>query len=158
VAAIPELNLSLASPRKVDFGLVDSNGYLDIFEIKRSSTQLLSLSKDRGNYYWHTDTTKAIVQAEKYLFNANRKATSLKEDIRRERDINVSIIIPKSYLIIGSSAQLKNKAMREDFRILRNSLKNVEIILYDELLSRLKYQLKKIYYKPELSHNKIVKK
>jgi hypothetical protein len=30
--------------------------------------------------------------------------------------------------------------MREDFKILRGSLKNIEIILYDELLKRLELQ------------------
>jgi hypothetical protein len=68
VHALPELNVVLASYRKADFGLVDSQGYLDIFEIKKPSTRVLSSKTDRGNYYWSMDATKAIVQAEKYLF------------------------------------------------------------------------------------------
>jgi hypothetical protein len=69
IGIVPELNVMLASQRKVDFGMFDSTGYLDLFEIKKSSTHLLSSHQDRGNYYWHSDATKAIVQAEKYLFN-----------------------------------------------------------------------------------------
>lgn len=154
VAVIPELNVMLASQRKVDFGLVDIYGYLDIFEIKKASTKLLSANTDRGNYYWNTETSKAIAQAEKYLYNAERKATALREDIIRERNTEVAVIKPKVVLIVGSSKQLKNAAMREDFRILRGSLKNVEIILYDEMLSRLKNQLTKIYSTPDIKLKK----
>ena len=52
--------------------------------------------------------------------------------------MDVLIVKPKAFLIIGSSTQLLNDDMRNDFRILRDSLKNIEIILYDELLERFK--------------------
>lgn len=158
VAVIPELNVMLASQRKADFGLVDTHGYLDIFEIKKPSTKLLAAKQDRGNYYWHSETTKAIVQAEKYLHNAERKAAVLTEDIKRERKIDVKVIKPKAVVIVGSSSQLKNTAMREDFRVLRGSLKNVEIVLYDELLTRLENQLTKIYTNPEIKLKKAIGK
>ena len=48
------------------------------------------------------------------------------------------MLLYKAYLVIGSSSQLVNDNMKNDFRILRDSLKNVEIILYDELLERFK--------------------
>ena len=93
---------------------------------------------DRGNYYWHADTVKAIIQAEKYLYASERKAIMLSEDIKRETNENVDVVKPKTYLIIGTSSQLVNDNMKNDFRILRESLKNIEIILYDELLERFK--------------------
>lgn len=142
---IPELNLSLCTWRKVDFALVDVQGYLDIFEIKKSTTKLLSVKEDRGNYYWHMDTVKAIMQAEKYLYAAERKASILAEDIKREKNIDVKVIKPRAVLIIGNSEQLDTESKKEDFRILCNSLKNIEIILYDELLNRLKNQRSKSY-------------
>jgi len=49
----------------------------------------------------------------------------------------VSVIKPKVVLIIGSSRQLDNDKKQTDFRILRNSLKNIEVILYDELLQKI---------------------
>lgn len=138
VKVIPELNLSLASWRKVDFAYIDNQNYLDIFEIKKPQTKLLCKNDDRGNYYWHTETVKAITQAEKYLFSAERKAPELVEDIRRENGTDVIVIKPRAFLIIGSSSQLINENMKQDFRILRNSLKNIEIITYDEFFDRLK--------------------
>jgi len=145
VEVVPELNVVLAGARKVDFGLVDTQGFLDIFEIKKPSTPLLSAKTDRGNYYWNTYAIKAITQAEKYLYNAERKAANLAEDIKREGRISVTVIKPRAFLLIGASTQLDTDEKKEDFRILRMSLKNIEIILYDELLERLKNQKGKIY-------------
>lgn len=138
VKVIPELNLATCTWRKVDFAYIDYQGYIDLFEIKKPSTQLLCKNTDRGNYYWHADAVKAIIQAEKYLFASERKASILSEDIKRENNENVEVVKPKAYLIIGSSRQLVNDNMKNDFRILRDSLKNIEIILYDELLERFK--------------------
>jgi len=145
VKIIPQLNVILVTCRKVDFGLVDTQGYLDLFEIKKPKTKILSLKTDRGNYYWSVDATKAIVQAEKYLFNAENKGPSLIQDLKREKDMDVDVIRPRALLIIGTSKQFVNKKMRDDFRVLRRSLKNIEIILYDELLDRIKAQKNKVY-------------
>ena len=81
---------------------------------------------------------KAITQAEKYLFESERKAPVLSEDIKRENSEDVKVIKPKVFLVIGSLEQFDNDNMLEDFRILRESLKNVNIILYDELYERFK--------------------
>jgi len=145
VHVIGQLNVVLGGQRNVDFGMVDSQGYLDLFEIKKPSTPLLAQSIDRGNHYWSTETVKAIAQAEKYLFNADRKATNLAEDIRREKKIEVSVIRPRAVLIMGNSSQLDSEEKETDFRVLKMALKNVEIVTYDELLQRLKNQISKIY-------------
>lgn len=145
VNVISQLNVVLAGARKVDFALIDSQGYLDIFEIKKPSTKLLAKGTDRGNYYWSTDAVKALVQAEKYLFNAERKAPGLTEDIKREKGLDVEVVKPRAVVIMGVSNQLDDEKKTNDFRVLRQSLKNVEIILYDELLQRLKNQKNKIY-------------
>jgi len=145
VSVIGQLNVVLGGERKVDFGLIDSQGYLDLFEIKKPTTQLLAGSTDRGNYYWSSDAIKAITQAEKYLYNAERKASALAEDIRREKKIVVSVIRPRAVVIMGHSGQLDVPEKETDFRILRMSLKNVDVVTYDELLQRMKNQMSKIY-------------
>ncbi len=145
VKILPELNVILRGSRNVDFGMIDTKGYLDIFEIKKPETPLLSAETDRGNYYWHTSTVKAIVQAEKYLFNAERKASNLAEDISREERISVKVVKPRAILITGHSNQLDSDAKKDDFKVLRQSLKNIDIILYDELLEGLENQKNKYY-------------
>jgi hypothetical protein len=145
IHAFPQLNVVLAGARKVDFGLADSFGYLDIFEIKKSSTGLLSANKDRGNYYWHVDSIKAITQAEKYLFEVESKRHVFQEDIKRQKGIEVTVIKPRAFLIIGCTEQLNSDEKKTDFRILRHSLKNIELVLYDELFERIKNQKNKIF-------------
>jgi len=145
VKVIPQLNVVLAGARNVDFGLVDSQGYLDLFEIKKPVTTLLASKQDRGNYYWSTEAVKAIVQAEKYLYNAASKANDLAADIQRQKGLSVQVVKPRAVVIIGTRDQLDGDAKKEDFRVLRTSLKNVEVILYDELLESLKNQQSKIY-------------
>lgn len=139
IKVIPELNLKTCTWRKVDFAYIDYQGDIDLFEIKKPTTPPLYKNTDRGNYYWHTETVKAITQAEKYLFESERKEPVLSEDIKRENNEDVEVIKPKVFLVIGSSEQLDKNNMKEDFRILRESLKNVNIILYDELYERFKY-------------------
>lgn len=145
VKILQELNVILRGSRNVDFGMIDTKGYLDIFEIKKPDTPILAADTDRGNYYWHTSTVKAIVQAEKYLFNAERKASNLAEDISREERISVKVVKPRAILITGHSDQLDSDEKRDDFKVLRQSLKNIDIILYDELLEGLENQKKKYY-------------
>ncbi|WP_276504842.1 Shedu immune nuclease family protein [Terrimonas pollutisoli] len=145
VKTIPELNVVLAGARKVDFGLIDSQGYLDMFEIKKPQTELIAPKQDRGNYYWHPNATMALTQAEKYLYYAESRRKILEEDIERQKRHKVNVIKPRAYIIMGHTKQLDTKEKQEDFRILRSSLKNLEIILYDELLERLKNQKNKVF-------------
>ena len=145
VEAIPNLNVVLAGSRKVDFGLIDSQKYLDIFEIKRPSTRLLSATTDRGNYYWHMDAVRAIVQAEKYFYNAESKKGTLENDIKRQIGRSVKVTRPRVIVLMGSTTQFDNDNNKEDFRVLRMSLKNVEVVPYDELLYRLRNQKNKVY-------------
>lgn len=145
VKAIPQLNVVLAGARLVDFGLVDYQGHLDIFEIKKPSCDLLASLQDRGNYYFHTETTKAIAQAEKYLYQAEGKRDTLEKDILLEKDTVVKVIKPRAILLLGKTTQLDSEKKQIDFRIMRNSLKNIEIVLFDELLDRIKNLKGKVY-------------
>lgn len=140
IYSLPQLNVMLGTTRKVDFGLVDVMSYLDIYEIKKPETPLLDEKMDHGNFIWHKETIKALVQAEKYLELTRRKAPTLQEDIKREKKVDLGIISPRAYVIIGNSSQLDIKDKRDDFRLLKSQFKNIDIILYDELLERLKNQ------------------
>lgn len=141
IQTLPQLNLITASARPVDFGAVDAFGYLDIIEIKKPETKLLAFDHSHDNYYFHSESAKAITQAEKYLFHTERKASDLVEDIKNAFGIEVQIVRPNTLLILGDKNTLTDDKQRQDFRINRQSLKNIEIITYDELLQSLKNQL-----------------
>lgn len=120
-----------------DFMLIDPYSYIDIYEIKKPSTTLLRHDKSRNNYYWDSELSKAISQVENYLHQVQRNSDGLINDIRRNKGFEVSIVRPRGYIIAGMRTQLKNPKMEDDFRILNESLKNIDVIFYDDLLHNL---------------------
>lgn len=120
-----------------DFLLIDPYGYLDIYEIKKPSTNLMKLDASRNNYYWDTEISKAIAQTENYIHQSQRNADALTNDIRKHKGIEVNIVRPRGFIIAGKREQLKSKKLQDDFRILCDSLKNLDILLYDDLLESL---------------------
>lgn len=120
-----------------DFMLIDPYSYLDIYEIKTPNTDLLRYDNSRNNYYWSPELSKAIAQVENYLHQVQRNSAVLAEDIRKSKGIEVSIVRPRGYIVAGKRGQLKKGKMADDFRILSDSLKNIDVILYDDLLRNL---------------------
>ena len=53
-----------------------------------------------------------------------------------EEGINFKAFDPKCYLIIGNTSDLDTKQL-ESFNLFRNELRTVEVITYDELLSKM---------------------
>ena len=120
-----------------DFMLLDPYSYLDIYEIKKPTTNLLKYDKSRDNYYWDIDMVKAISQVENYLDQVQRNSDTLMTDIGKNKGIDVNIVRPKGYIVAGTRGQLKGPKMTNDFRILSEALKNTDVILYDDLLKNL---------------------
>ena len=54
------------------------------------------------------------------------------------------IIRPRGFIIAGRRTQLISEVMEDNFRLLNDSLKNISIILFDELLAGLKSFLSKL--------------
>jgi len=127
-----------------DFLMVDAYNYLDIYEIKKPSTNLLRHDKSRGNYYWDTEIAKAFSQVENYIAYAERNDSQLRVHIKQQKNIDVRVMKPRGFIIAGQRKQLKNQIMEENFRLLNGALKNVEVILYDDLLNNLKNFFKRL--------------
>lgn len=121
-----------------DFVPIDIYGYLDIYEIKRPNTRLLVLDRSRQNYYWSSEMARAISQVENYIDSAVRLAPAIKESIKKYDNTDVKIVKPRGFIIVGTRSQLKGGKMEDDFKILSNSMKNIEIILFDDILNNLK--------------------
>jgi hypothetical protein len=127
-----------------DFLLIDAYNYLDIYEIKKPTTNLLKKDESRGNYYWDVEVAKAISQVENYIAQVDRNAATFCEEIRKRKGIDVRVMKPRAFIIGGHREQLTNETMADNFRILNRALTNVEIILYDELLDNVKNFLKRL--------------
>ena len=137
VTSIDKQNVSV-SVSYPDFVLADVYGFVDVFEIKKHDTPLLSLDEDHGNYYWKADISKAIAQIENYTDEIVRNSDDYIRAVKRKKSIDIRVVRPRGYIIAGTSKQFANKKESADFRKLGSSLKNINFILYDELLENLR--------------------
>jgi len=137
-----------------DFVPIDIYGYLDIYEIKKPNTPLLVFDTSRKNYYWSRELAKAISQVENYIDSAMRLAPAIEESIKKNDGPDVKIVRPRGIIIAGIRNQLKDRKMEDDFKILSNSMKNIEVILFDDILNNLKSFFERIQTKSK----KVIKK
>ena len=126
-----------------DFMLVDAYGYVDVYEIKKPQTKVLNFDPSRKNYYWSPDVAKAVSQTEKYLGSIQQYALDLEDRLRR-KGIEAHIVRPRGFVIVGKRANLSSEEMKEDFRVLNDGLKNIDLIFYDDLLDNLKALLERL--------------
>ena len=148
--------------RYIDFVLVDKDGFIDIIEIKRPFPDfILSRSTYRDNYYPKQELTGAVLQAEKYLFYLNSMSTSeigkLSEKYKKllpER-LTLKIRNPRANIILGRSNKFDD-GQRSDFEMIKRQYSRiVDILSYDDLLSRLTNVIESLkikkhtFFKPE---------
>ncbi len=117
-----------------DYLMQGYDGFLDLVEIKRpeGGLQFWAKAKDHGNYVPHSDLTKAITQASRYIYEVEREANSAKFI---ERVGGVKTIKPRCVLIYGRSDSWDD-GQREAYRILNASYFNLTILTYDHVLAR----------------------
>lgn len=137
-------NVTVLGTKYPDFLLIDAYSYLDVYEIKKPSTRLLKRDTSRGNDYWDTEIVKAISQVENYIDCATRNGPALCDEIRRQKKIDVRILKPRGFIIAGTRSQLEDEIMQNSFRLLNDSFKNINVILFDDLLNNLKNFLAKL--------------
>ena len=145
IESIREANVNFGKTdegeKKPDFIWIDIYGFLDIFEIKTPQTDILAkrFDKSHKNYYFSSDTSRAIAQIEKYVLFLEKNVENFEKYISKKTKLPFSILKPKAFLIIGTSKELNdNLNKKKDFRLLRRSFKNIEFITFDELLDNLK--------------------
>lgn len=137
-------NIATGLTKYPDLVLVDIYGYLDFYELKKSGTKLLQYDSSHKTWYWSKEVSMVISQASDYLQKARENALSYSKTIKSETEtetedgIDVSIINPRAIIVIGSNKELNTDKKKDQFKNLRESLKDIEFVLYDELLDRLK--------------------
>lgn len=136
-AVIEKPNVAIAV-KYPDFMLVDAYGYVDIYEIKTPQTDVLKYDDGRDNYYWSTEAARAISQTEKYLDHVSKNRLAIAEDLKRKKGTEVNLVRPRGFVVVGTRKQLVNQTMKDDFRILNDSLKNIDILFFDDLLDNVR--------------------
>lgn len=140
--------------RKLDFGLIDFMGNLDVVEIKVPfESPIVTKGQYRDNHIPKRDLSGTVMQIEKYIFYLNKigvhgenKLTKKYKDELPE-GLEIKITNPNGIIIMGRDNNLDKKQLA-DFEIIKRKYKNIiDIFTYDDLLRRLEMtinQLKKI--------------
>lgn len=137
IEAVGKLNTIVGGTKFPDFLLVTHDSYLDIMEIKRPNTPLLRPDAGRGNFYFETEISKAVIQTENYIAQVIENGLALSRHLRDTRGIDIRVVRPRGIVLAGDSRQLSTPKERDDFRLLSQGIKNVTVVTYDELLTRL---------------------
>ena len=148
--ALREVDLGEVDKKKKipDYIMIDSNGCVDIMEIKQpTGKQIMCSSKYRNNFVPIKLFTDVAVQTTKYIRSLNRnhqkaidnifaklKKTYPKCTLKKE---DLKINNPKGIMLFGRSNEL-NEQMQYDFEMIKRQFKDIhEIMTYDELIKRL---------------------
>lgn len=129
--------------KKPDFVLVDSNGFIDILEIKKPEARILTAQASyRNNYVPVRDFSGSVQQIEKYLFCLNSNNES-KEMVYKQlipqipADIELQVLNPRGLLLLGRSSGF-NSQQKRDFELIKRQFKNIaDIMTYDDLMFRI---------------------
>jgi len=125
-------------------------GYVDFYELKKSSTPILQYDKSHKTFYWSKDFSMVIAQAADYLQKAKENSLSYSKSIKDQtateenEGFEINIINPRAIIVAGTTKELNTPNKRNHFKTLRESLKDIEFVLYDELLERLKNLLEAV--------------
>lgn len=137
ITRLEKLNVAVAATQFPDFIVATSDSYLDIIEIKKPATDREDTS--RHNFYWSPEIAKGIAQVENYIDKVTKHADSIRSKLRDDYRLDLRVIKPRGLIIAGRSMEFAGKPkMADDFRLLNESLKNTQIVPFDELASRLR--------------------
>lgn len=124
-----------------DFIGVNHYNGLDIIEIKTHLAKILMWDNSHKNFYFSSEVSKAIVQTTNYMdsiirarFKNHHDKTKITKYTEKE-----NLYHPRSIIVISSKNNLttkkgENDKLQRDFTKLRNSLHNIEILTFDEII------------------------
>lgn len=132
--------------KELDYLLIDSQGYIDIIEIKRPyDKKIVSKNTYRQNHIPLQELSGSIMQVEKYILHLNKWGQDGENKLNKKykdklpKNFKIKITNPKAMIILGRSNNL-NEKQTEDFEIIKRKYKNIiDIITYDDLINRLNF-------------------
>lgn len=137
--------------KQLDMLLVDSNGYVDIIEIKKPfENAIMTKGVYRDNYIPLRELSGTVMQIEKYIYYLNRwsvegeKFLSKKYEEQLPSSFDIKIANPGGLIIMGRENNLSAE-QKHDFEVVKRKYRNiVDIITYDNLLERLRFTIEQI--------------
>lgn len=128
--------------KRPDFILVDTNGFVDVMEIKIPAVEVLSRKPSyRNNYVPSREFAGIVQQMEKYVYclnTLNREKDSFYTKLSNllPKGIVPQVVNPQGILLLGRSNNF-NEQQARDFELIKRQYKNVaDIMTYDDLVAR----------------------
>lgn len=129
--------------RKIDLALLDIDGTIDVVEIKVPEVKILSAGEYRNNFYPLKELSATVLQLEKYIFYLNKGGFKLEGELNKKykkilpKGFSIKITNPQGIIIAGRN-KTWNDRQKRDFEVIKRKYKNlIDILTYDDLLSRL---------------------
>jgi len=139
IQLIPKADLEISGALYPEFFLVTYDGYVDILEIKTPFTALLSYDEDRKTHVWSAEIAGAVARLENYLGSVSDLGDQLRKKVKNCCGIDLPVIKPRGIIFAGNSVQFRSDGpSRDDFELQNRALQNVNVVTYDELLTRLR--------------------
>ena len=92
------------------------DGFVDILEIKLPKHEVIKADASHsGAWMWSPETNKAIGQVINYLAEIDRLRLEIEKRIKSVYELNISLLKPRAYTLIGNSARELLKRSK-DFR------------------------------------------
>lgn len=111
-----------------DLVMQTTDGYLDLFELKRPDFDVLRLDKSRNIYFFTPDVSVAIAQCANYI-------SKTEENRHQLAQVEGALFLkPRARIVIGRSSGW-DKQKRDALRILNGSLHFIEVWTYDQLIA-----------------------
>lgn len=140
-------NIETWEKKYPDFIWINHYDWVDIIEIKTHLKPILTYDSSHENFWFSSDTSKAIIQTINYmdwLVSNNFKKEKDKEDVVSKLNVSDNLYRPRWIIIISSNENITNnynklnndqkKSLNRDFIKLRNSLHNIQIFTFNEIL------------------------
>ena len=137
ITAIEKLNTTIGDTRFPDFLLVTHDNYLDVMEIKKPNTPILRSDASRGNFYFDSEISKAVIQTENYIDNITKQQDTIRSFLKDKHGLEIRAVRPRGIILAGDTRAFGTPKEGVDFRLLSQGIKNLTLLTYDELLTRL---------------------
>lgn len=130
-----KINLQGVMP---DYLFPTIDGFVDLLEIKLPTEKVVVPDTQHpGSYRWTAETSKAIGQVVHYISEIERLQNEIERHIRSSDSRGISMLRPRAFILIGNSEHW-TEADRGGLRRLNHSLHGIEVLTYQELLTRSK--------------------
>lgn len=140
-----------------DFIGVNHYNGLDVIEIKTHLKNILIWDSSHQNFYFSPEMSKAIVQTMNYLDAIIQQRFQNPDDKNKITSFveEENLYHPRGIIIISSDKKLTSKQgeeekVKRDFTKLRNSLHNIEIITFNEIINIADEYIKNIIESPDI--------